>query len=115
MNSTTSSIYDQLIIQKANTILSQQQQQQQQQNEKEKEDDEKMIDRDHNRNCKYDHLSVGAIRYAVPNGRFPEHIDHCGNNSWVYLLSLGCTANFVVKGPSMNKKKEFGFHSGDIK
>ena len=57
-------------------------------------------------------ISMGTIRYPAPNGRFPEHIDHC-TDSWVYLLSLGCTANFVVKGPSM-EKRVFAFRSGDV-
>jgi len=58
-------------------------------------------------------MSVGVIRYHVPNGKFPEHIDHCNDNSWVYLLSLGCSANFVVKGPN-SEKQLFRFNSGDV-
>ena len=47
-------------------------------------------------NC--DRYSVGVIRYAAPNGSFPEHIDHCNDsNGWVFLLSLGCTARFSVQ------------------
>ncbi len=60
-------------------------------------------------------MSVGVIRYQVPNGKFPEHIDHCNDNSWVYLLSLGCSANFVVKGgSSQSEKQQFRFKSGDV-
>ena len=62
-------------------------------------------------------MSVGVIRYEVPNGSFPEHIDHCNDNSWVYLLSLGCSANFVVskkKKDVQNKKQVFTFNSGDV-
>lgn len=60
-------------------------------------------------------MSMG-VRYAVPNGSFPEHIDHCNDNSWVYLLSLGCSANFVVskKNDLQNKKQVFTFNSGDV-
>ena len=58
-------------------------------------------------------MSVGVIRYQVPNGCFPEHIDHCNDDSWVYLLSLGCSANFVVKG-SPSEKQQFRFRSGDV-
>ena len=57
-------------------------------------------------------MSVGVIRYQVPNGCFPEHIDHCNDDSWVYLLSLGCSANFVVK--SSSEKQQFRFRSGDV-
>ena len=58
-------------------------------------------------------MSVGVIRYHVPDGQFPEHVDHCNDNSWVYLLSLGCSANFVVKGPHSERQK-FQFNSGDV-
>ena len=58
-------------------------------------------------------MSVGVIRYQVPNGNFPNHIDHCNDNSFVYLLSLGCSANFVVKGPE-SEKQVFRFNSGDV-
>ena len=53
------------------------------------------------------HLSLGAIRYVANNGSFPDHVDHC-NNSFVFLLSLGCTANFAVSGGV------FRFDSGDV-
>ncbi len=61
-------------------------------------------------------MSVGVIRYQVPNGNFPEHIDHCNDNSWVYLLSLGCSANFVVKDNTrpQSEKQQFRFSSGDV-
>lgn len=46
----------------------------------------------------YDRYSVGVIRYTAPNGRFPEHVDHCNDqNGWVFLLSLGCKAEFSVQ------------------
>lgn len=46
----------------------------------------------------YNRYSVGVIRYAAPNGSFPEHIDHCSHpNGWVVLLSLGCKAKFSVR------------------
>lgn len=62
---------------------------------------------------KYKSLSMAAIRYKSPDGRFPPHLDHC-NNSFVYLMSLGCTANFMVKGPNMEDKRDIKFHSGDL-
>lgn len=58
-------------------------------------------------------ISMAVIEYESPDGRFPPHIDHC-NDSFVYLLSLGCTANFMVKGPAMQERKTFKFHSGDL-
>ncbi|CAB9506756.1 expressed unknown protein [Seminavis robusta] len=61
---------------------------------------------------KFQRVAVGAIRYPAPDGSFPAHIDHCC--SWVYLLSLGCSANFIVKGPEMTDKHVFEFHSGDV-
>ena len=61
---------------------------------------------------KYQSITVGAIEYESPNHSLPEHIDHC--TSFVYLLSLGCTANFMVKGPNMGCKKMFKFNSGDL-
>ena len=58
-------------------------------------------------------LSMATIRYESPHGHFAPHIDHC-NDSFVYLTSLGCTANFMVKGPTMDNQKHFKFHSGDL-
>jgi len=58
-------------------------------------------------------MSVAVIRYKPPNDKFPLHIDHTNDNSYVYLLNLGCSANFIVKGPN-EKKKEFIFCSGDV-
>mmetsp|Transcript_61538 Transcript_61538/g.166041 ORF Transcript_61538/g.166041 Transcript_61538/m.166041 type:complete len:186 (+) Transcript_61538:131-688(+) len=63
--------------------------------------------------CNYTSITMAAIQYASPNGRFPAHIDHC-NGSFVYLMSLGCAANFMVKGPGMECKKTFKFNSGDL-
>merc|ERR1711890_165071 len=62
---------------------------------------------------KWRSLSMAAIKYESPHGHFPPHIDHC-NNSFVYLMSLGCTANFMVKGPRMEARKNFKFRSGDL-
>jgi hypothetical protein len=63
----------------------------------------------------FDHkaLSMATIRYEAPDGHFPPHVDHC-DDSLVYLASLGCTANFMVKGPTMEAKKHFKFCSGDL-
>ena len=61
----------------------------------------------------YKSISMATIKYASPDGKFPPHIDHC-QNSYVYLTSLGCTANFMVKGPNMTIKRDFKFNSGDM-
>merc|ERR1712129_70888 len=61
---------------------------------------------------KYKTVTVGAIKYPSPNGKFPDHVDHC--NSYVYLMSIGCDANFTVKGPNMEKEKVFAMKSGDL-
>ena len=63
--------------------------------------------------CKYKSIGMGVIKYLSPKGHFPAHIDHC-NYSFVYLTSLGCTANFLVKTPSMETKRIFKFNSGDL-
>mmetsp|Transcript_122785 Transcript_122785/g.308936 ORF Transcript_122785/g.308936 Transcript_122785/m.308936 type:complete len:227 (-) Transcript_122785:93-773(-) len=62
---------------------------------------------------KYQSLTLAVIRYEAPDGRFAPHVDHC-NDSYVYLASLGCTANFMVKGPGMAEKRAFKFRSGDL-
>ena len=41
-------------------------------------------------------ISLSCIQYESPTGAFAPHVDHCAN-SLVYLLSLGCAANFVVQ------------------
>ena len=62
----------------------------------------------------YRSISMATIRYeATEDARFPPHVDHC-DNSYVYLASLGCTANFLVKGPRMAEKRTFKFRSGDL-
>ena len=58
-------------------------------------------------------LSMATIKYEAPTGAFPPHVDHCGE-SLVFLASLGCTANFMVKSPAMEEKMRFKFHSGDL-
>ena len=35
-------------------------------------------------------------------------------NHITFCLSLGCTANFMVKGPNMSDKEVFKFNSGDM-
>jgi hypothetical protein len=66
-------------------------------------------------------LSMAVIRYcpAETNSRtigstFPLHIDHCNDGSWVVLISLGCTANFRLKSPSMSRMETFEMKSGDV-
>ena len=64
----------------------------------------------------YTSLSMATIRYEAPTGRFPPHVDHC-NDSAVFLVSLGRTANFMVKGPGTARSdapKRFKLYSGDV-
>lgn len=61
----------------------------------------------------YESLSMATIRYEAPEGHFPPHVDHC-NDSCVFLTSLGCTANFMVKGPTTESQKKFKLHGGDL-
>ena len=63
--------------------------------------------------CQFKSLSLGAIRYEAPHGRFPPHVDHC-NESFVFLASIGCTANFMIRGPRMAQPKRVQFFSGDM-
>merc|ERR1712012_1099951 len=58
-------------------------------------------------------MTMNAIQYRSPDGAFPPHFDHC-NGSFNYLMSLGCAANFMVKGPSMESPNHFKFRSGDL-
>jgi hypothetical protein len=58
-------------------------------------------------------MTMNAIQYKSPDGRFPPHLDHC-NGSFNYLMSLGCTANFMVQGPAMDSPNHFKFRSGDL-
>ena len=57
-------------------------------------------------------MSMAAIQYESPDGYFHPHIDH--SDSIVFLISLGCTANFMVKGPKMEAPCLFKFQSGDL-
>ena len=58
----------------------------------------------------YKGISMATIKYESPNQKLPPHVDHV--HGFVYLMSLGCAANFMVKGPS--QKKDFKFCSGDM-
>ena len=62
---------------------------------------------------RYSAIKMATISYEAPNGSFPPHVDHC-NNSIVYLASLGQTANFTIKSPSMADVRRLKFRSGDI-
>jgi hypothetical protein len=66
-------------------------------------------------------LSMAVLKYcpAETHSRtigstFPPHIDHCNDGSWVVLISLGCTANFRLKCPSMTRSEMFEMESGDV-
>jgi len=58
-------------------------------------------------------VSLAAIHYPSPDGRFPPHIDHCNDGSWVFLFSLGCFARFRVRVPAMDGFRELELQSGD--
>ena len=80
-----SSIYDELILRRANALVS-------------PFVDGKKTTTGAESALGYNRYSVGVIRYTAPNGSFPEHIDHCNHpNGWVVLLSLGCKARFSVR------------------
>ena len=60
----------------------------------------------------YSRITMGAIRYRVPDGRFPPHVDHC-KNSAVVLMSLGRDAKFTVRGRDDASATRFAMRSGD--
>ena len=62
---------------------------------------------------KFSRMSVAVIRYPAPEGRFPPHVDHCNDGSFVFLTSLGRTARFSMKGPDMKITRVLAFGSGD--
>lgn len=57
-------------------------------------------------------IALTAIVYKSPNGNLGNHIDKA--TSLVYLFSLGCTANFYIHGPKMDKERVIKFKSGDM-
>lgn len=62
----------------------------------------------------YSSLSMATIRYeAGPGGRFPPHVDHC-KDSAVFLISLGRTANFTVRGRGQVDARRLKLRSGDV-
>ena len=60
----------------------------------------------------YTKLSMATIRYEAPNGQFPPHVDHC-EESAVFLVSLGRSANFMVRGKGERDVKRLSLRSGD--
>lgn len=60
----------------------------------------------------YKSITLSAIAYKAAQHTLAEHIDH--DDSFVYLLSIGCTTNFVVKGPNMVEKTTIPLKSGDL-
>jgi len=58
-------------------------------------------------------ISLAAIRYPSPDGRFPRHVDHCNDGSFVFLFSLGCRARFRVSARDAENVREFELQSGD--
>ena len=61
---------------------------------------------------RYTKLSMATIRYEAPNGQFPPHVDHCGESA-VFLVSLGRSANFMVRGKGERDVKRLSLRSGD--
>ena len=62
-------------------------------------------------------FSLAAIRYPSPDGKFPRHIDHCNDESAVFLFSLGCHARFRVEAPTTEGSSsllELELRSGDV-
>ena len=55
---------------------------------------------------------VGVQGYKSPNGSLGRHTDR--DDSLVYLMSLGCTARFLVKTPEMEEDSVIDFNSGDV-
>mmetsp|Transcript_74063 Transcript_74063/g.66646 ORF Transcript_74063/g.66646 Transcript_74063/m.66646 type:complete len:247 (+) Transcript_74063:73-813(+) len=57
---------------------------------------------------------IQAAKYKTEEGKLKNHVDGIfhGPNA-VFLFSIGCNANFYVKGPEMKKEKIFKFKSGD--
>ena len=58
---------------------------------------------------------IQAAKYKSNEGKLKNHIDGIfhGDNA-VFLFSIGCIANFYVKGPKMENGKLFKFKSGDM-
>ena len=57
-------------------------------------------------------IALTAISYSSPKGNLGNHIDR--STSLVYLFSVGCTANFYIHGPNMEKERVIKFKSGDM-
>lgn len=66
-----------------------------------------------NEMANYARMSMGTIRYRAPDGRFPPHVDHC-EKSAVFLISIGRSANFMVRGKDDAEATRFQMHSGDV-
>merc|ERR1711997_1407256 len=60
---------------------------------------------------KIKHRYINSLYYKAPNGMISKHCDK--KKEIIFLYSLGCTANFFVKGKSMNDGLVFNFESGD--
>ena len=60
----------------------------------------------------YKSITLSAIEYEAATHTLTEHIDH--DDSFVYLLSIGCATNFVVQGPNMTDKTTIQLKSGDL-
>ena len=60
-----------------------------------------------------DDVIAHFVTAQAPDGKFPAHVDHC-DGSLVYLMTLGCTAHFMVKAPGMEATHHFDLVSGDM-
>ena len=116
-------VYAALIVQTANDILKRELKQTIQNNNNEQilvSSNNNILSDDAGSTTDTTTMSIGVIRYDPPNGKFPKHIDHCNDNTWVYLLSLGCSANFLVEKENRHNnaddtaKQSFQFKSGDV-
>jgi len=55
---------------------------------------------------------ITSFKYSCSKGKLTGHCDKV--TGWVVLFSLGCAANFWVKGKEMRSKHSFAFESGDV-
>jgi len=59
----------------------------------------------------YDAMYCTSFVYPIEDGKLNGHCDKI--LGWVVLFSLGCSANFWIKGPQMKQREYIKFESGD--
>ena len=57
---------------------------------------------------------IQCKKYKSKEGTLKNHVDKFHGENVVFLFSLGCIANFYVKGPKMKQGQTFKFNSGDV-